>query len=82
MTDPAFGAPTRSFNDLARRQSDLVGVASAACLRFPKIEPEFVKMAFGGDPLPDVLVSQPVAPVSEQGTFFVEDFFKAPIQTH
>ncbi len=82
VTDPAFGAPTRSFNDLARRQSDLVGVASAGCVRFPRIEPEFVKMAFEGDPLPDVLVSQPVAPVSEQGAFLVEDFFKAPIQTH
>jgi hypothetical protein len=82
VTDPAFGAPTRTFNDLARRQSDLVGVASSACLRFPRLDPEVVKLAFGGDPLPEVLVSQPVAPVSEQGSFFVEDFFKAPIQTH
>jgi hypothetical protein len=82
VTDPAFGAPTRTFNDLARRQSDLVGVASSACLRFPRLDAEVVKRAFGGDPLPEVLVSQPVAPVSEQGTFFVEDFFKAPIQTH
>lgn len=82
IPDPAFGAPSRTFGDLARRQSDLVGVANAACLAFPLVEPELVKMALDGDPLPDVLVSQPVAPVSEQGTFFVEDFFKAPIQTH
>jgi hypothetical protein len=82
VTDPAFGAPTRTFNDLARRQSDLVGVASGACLAFSRLDPEVVKLALEGDPLPDVLVSQPVAPVSEQGTFFVEDFFKAPIQTH
>jgi hypothetical protein len=82
VTDPAFGAPTRTFNDLARRQSDLVGVANGACLAFPRIQPEFLKMALEGDPLPEVLVAQPVAPVSEQGTFFVEDFFKAPIQGH
>jgi hypothetical protein len=82
VTDPAFGAPTRTFNDLARRQSDLVGVANSACLAFPLVEPEFVKMALDGDPLPDVLVQQPVAPVSEQGTFFLEDFFKTQIQTH
>jgi len=83
VPDPrGCGAPPTVFSDLARRQSDLVGVANGACLRFPRIEPEFVKMAFEGDPLPDVLVSQPVAPVSEQGAFFMEDFFKAPIQTH
>ncbi|HEX8113192.1 MAG TPA: hypothetical protein VF516_35925, partial [Kofleriaceae bacterium] len=79
VADPAFGAPTRTFNDLARRQSDLVGVANAACLAFPVVQPELVKMALDGDPLPEVLVSQPVAPVSEQGTFFVEDFFKTSI---
>jgi hypothetical protein len=82
VTDPGFGAPTRTFNDLARRQSDLVGVANSVCLRFPRLDAEVVKLAFGGDPLPEVLVAQPVAPVSEQGAFFVEDFFKAPIQTH
>ena len=82
VTDPAFGAPTRTFNDLARRQADLVGVASGACLAFPRLDPEVVKRAFEGDPLPEVLVAQPVAPVSEQGTFFVEDFFKTQIQTH
>jgi hypothetical protein len=39
-------------------------------------------MALDGDPLPEVLVQQPVAPVGEQGTFFAEDFCKTPIQTH
>jgi hypothetical protein len=83
VPDPrGCGAPATTFNDLARRQSDLVGVAHSVCLAFPPIEPEFVKMALDGDPLPDVLVSQPVPPVSEQGTFFLEDFFKAPIQGH
>ena len=82
VTDPAAGAPTRTFNDLARRQSDLVGVASSVCLAFPPIMPELVQKALDGDPLPDVLVSQPVPPVSEQGTFLFEDVFKAPIQGH
>jgi hypothetical protein len=57
-------------------------VASSVCLRFPRLDPEVVKIAFDGGPLPEVLVSQPVAPVSEQGAFFVEDFFKAQVQTH
>ncbi|HEY0482443.1 MAG TPA: hypothetical protein VGD37_33210 [Kofleriaceae bacterium] len=82
VTDPAAGAPNRTFNDLARRQSDLVGVANSACLAFPKNIPELVQKAFDGGPLPIELVAQPVAPVAEQGTLFVEDFFKAPIQGH
>jgi hypothetical protein len=82
VTDPAAGSPTRSFHDLARRQSDLVGVAGSACPAFPRVMPELVQRALLGDPLPDELVQQPVAPVSEQGTFMVEDFFKAPLQGH
>lgn len=38
--------------------------------------------ALDGGPQPDELVSQPVAPVSEQRTFFLDDFFKAPIRGH
>jgi hypothetical protein len=85
VADPAFGSPIRIFNDLARRQSDLVGVANSVCLAFPKVLPELVEKALQidpGDPLPDVLVSQPVAPVSEQGTFEIEDFHKPQIQGH
>jgi hypothetical protein len=85
VADPAVGSPIRFFNDLARRQSDLVGVASSVCLAFPKHIPELVEKALQidpGDPLPDVLVSQPVAPVSEQGTFEIEDFNKPQIQGH
>jgi hypothetical protein len=82
IPDPGFGAPSRTFGDLARRQADLMGVASSVCLRFPRLDPEVVKIAFDGGPLPEVLVSQPVAPVSEQGTFFMEDVFKAQVQTH
>jgi len=82
VADPAFGAPTRTFNDLARRQSDLVGVASSVCLAFPAVIPDLVQKAIEGGPLPVELVSQPVAPVPEQGTFLLEDFFKAPIQAH
>ena len=83
VTDPAgFGAPTRAFNDLARRQADLVGVANSVCLAFPRIQPELVQRAIDGGPLPIELVSQPVAPIAEQGTFMMEDFFKTPIQSH
>jgi hypothetical protein len=82
VTDPAFGAPIRNFNDLARRQADLVSVANSACLAFPRLDPVLVASAQRGEPLPLNLVSQPVAPVAEQGTFFVEDFFKAPIAGH
>jgi hypothetical protein len=82
IPDPGFGAPSRTFNDLAHRQSDLVGVASAACPAFAPVVPDLVQRAFEGGPLPEELVSQPVPPISEQGTFFVEDFFKAPIQSH
>jgi len=82
VTDPAFGAPTRTFNDLARRQSDLVGVANSVCLAFPAVIPDLVQKALDGGPLPVELVSEPVAPVKDQGTFFMEDFFKAPIQGH
>ncbi|HEX7839213.1 MAG TPA: hypothetical protein VF469_17165 [Kofleriaceae bacterium] len=82
VTDPVCGAPTRTFNDLARRQSDLVGVANSVCLAFPAVIPALVQKALDGGPLPVDLVSQPVAPVSEQGTFFLEDFNKAPIQGH
>jgi hypothetical protein len=82
VVDPAFGAPIRNFNDLARRQADLVSVANSACLAFPRLDPALVTSAMRGEPLPVDLVSQPVAPVSEQGTFFVEDFFKTPIAGH
>jgi hypothetical protein len=82
VIDPAFGVPTRTFNDLARRQSDLVAVASSACLAFPVLVPELVQKAFDGGPLPVELVSEPVAAVKDQGTFLLEDFFKAPIQGH
>jgi hypothetical protein len=82
VNDPAFGAPIRNFNDLARRQSDLVGVANSVCLAFPKVIPDLVQKALDGGPLPVDLVEQPVAPVSEQGTFFLEAFFKTPIQGH
>jgi hypothetical protein len=82
VLDPAFGAPLRNFNDLARRQADLVSVANSACLSFPRIDPALLAVAQRGEPLPRDLVSQPVAPVSEQGTFFVEDFFKTSLQGH
>jgi hypothetical protein len=82
VADPAFGAPNRTFNDLARRQADLVGVAKSACLAFPLIVPELIEKALEGGPLPVELVQQPVAPVAEQGTFLIEDFFKDPIQGH
>jgi len=83
VPDPrACGAPPTIFNDLARRQSDLVGVANSICLAFPAAIPDLVQKAFDGGPLPVELVSQPVAPVAEQGTFSLEDFFKAPIQGH
>ena len=82
VTDPAFGAPNRHFNDLARRQSDLVGVANSVCLAFPLVIPDLVQKALDGGPLPEELVQEPVAPVSEQGTFMLEDFFKAPILVH
>jgi hypothetical protein len=82
VIDPAFGAPTRHFADLARRQSDLVGVANSVCLSFPLVIPELVQKAFDGGPLPVELVQEPVAPVSEQGTFELEDFFKTPILVH
>jgi hypothetical protein len=82
VADPAFGAPTRTFNDLARRQSDLVGVANSVCFRFPRLDAEVAKIAFQGGPIPEVLVAQPVAPVAEQGAFMIDDFFKAPIQGH
>ena len=83
VPDPrGCGAPTTTFNDLARRQSDLVGVASSVCLAFPAVLPDLVQKAFDGGPLPIDLVSQPVAPVSEQGTFLLEDFSKPAIQGH
>ena len=82
VMDPAFGSPTRHFADLARRQSDLVGVANSVCLAFPLILPELVQKALEGDPLPIELVQEPVAPVSEQGTFLLEDFNKTPILVH
>jgi len=82
VVDPAFGAPTRTCNDLARRQADLVGVANSACLAFPLLDPNLVAKAMQGGPLPDELVSLPVAPVSQQGTFFIEDFFKSSIACH
>lgn len=83
VPDPrGCGAPPSVFNDLARRQSDLVGVANSVCLAFPAVIPDLVQKALDGGPLPIDLVSQPVAPVSEQGTFFLEDFSKAPIQGH
>jgi hypothetical protein len=79
IADPEFGSPSRTFSDLARRQSDLVGVASGSCPAFAPVVPELVNKALAGDPLPVELVSQPVPPVSQQGTFFMEDFSKAPI---
>jgi hypothetical protein len=59
-----------------------VGVANSACLAFPALDPNLVAKAMQGDPLPDQLVSLPVAPVSQQGTFFIEDFFKSAIAGH
>jgi hypothetical protein len=82
VTDPAFGAPTRTFNDLARRQLDLVGVANSVCPKFPKILPELVEKALAGGPIPEEIVQQPVAPIAEQGSFMMEDFFKPQIQGH
>ena len=41
-----------------------------------------MQKALDGGPLPSELVSEPVAAVKDQGTFFMEDFFKAPIQGH
>jgi hypothetical protein len=80
VTDPAgFGAPTRTFNDLARRQSDLVGVANGACLAFPPLVAELVNKALAGGPIPEELVAQPVPPVEDQGRFFLEDFNKAQL---
>jgi len=80
VTDPAgFGAPTRTFNDLARRQSDLVGVASSVCLAFPPLVPDLVKQALAGGPIPEELVALPVSAVGDQGTFFVEDFHKTQL---
>ena len=82
VADPAFGAPNRTFNDLARRQADLVGVAHSVCLAFPPVIPDLVKRALDGGPLPEVLVSQPVPDVAEQGRFQFEDFTKDPITGH
>ena len=52
------------------------------CLAFPLVIPDLVQKALDGGPLPEELVQQPVAPVSEQGTFMLEDFAKTPIQVH
>lgn len=82
VLDPAFGSPSRTFNDLARRQSDLQSAANAACLHFPPLRREFVAAAQRGLPIPPELAVQPVPPPSQQGTFFVEDFFKTPILVH
>lgn len=82
VTDPAAGAPVRHFADLARRQSDLVGVASSVCLAFPQVIPDLVQKALAGGPLPVELVQEPVAPISEQGTFLLEDFNKTQILVH
>jgi hypothetical protein len=82
VTDAAFGSPSRTFNDLARRQSDLQGVAQASCLHFPAVVPDFVAAALHGLPIPPELAAQPVPPVAQQGTFFIEDFFKDSIQGH
>ncbi|HEX2163978.1 MAG TPA: hypothetical protein VHM02_08515, partial [Thermoanaerobaculia bacterium] len=36
--DPAFGAPLRDFDDLARRELDIVDVANMTCGHFPLID--------------------------------------------
>jgi hypothetical protein len=81
VVDPQFGTPTRTFNDLARRQSDLVGVAHSVCLAFPPLIPDLVAKAFDGGPLPEELVALPVPSIDKQGTFEFEDFNKTAILT-
>lgn len=83
VPDPAVGMPVRHFNDLARRQADLEAVAESTCLFFPPLVPDFVTIAQrGSGSLPAELARQPVPPVTQQGTFFLEDFFKFPVQGH
>ncbi len=83
VADPAIGTPIRTFNDLARRQADLEAVAESTCLFFPPLVSDFVTIAQrGSGSLPAELARQPVPPVTQQGTFFLEDFFKFPMQGH
>jgi len=83
VIDPGgFSSPTRTFNELARRQLDLQGVVEASCLHFPRLRDDFVAEAQHGLPIPPELAVQPVPPVSQQGTFFIEDFAKDPIVGH
>jgi hypothetical protein len=82
VVDPAFGTPTRTYNEFLRRQVDLQGVANRTCMFFPLLDPTLVAAALAGKPVPPELAAQPIAPVLQQGTFFIEDFFKSPIQGH
>jgi hypothetical protein len=38
VSDPAHGSPSRTFNDLARREADIHALAGTLCMMFPPVD--------------------------------------------
>lgn len=63
VPDPGFGAPVRSFNDLARREIDILQVARINCVGLATANLDVVKASLvsTGKLPPDVFAGQPPA---------------------
>lgn len=73
--DPAHGAPTREFDDLARREKDIKQVANLACMRFHPVNVAAIQdslRATGRLPS-DLFAGMPVLPFEQRVPFAPDD---------
>lgn len=83
--DPAFGTPTRHFDDLHRREKDIRRVAAMRCFRFHPIHVQHVQQSLrSGGGLPDDLFgNEPPVPLDQRPALGVDDMRRNPVpQVH